>query len=331
MRQEVKQAELRAETVNWVRDLVNEPPNLLGPVELEQEAREMAGREGLRMTVLGDKAIKNRGMGLLASVAAGTRQGAKLLHLRHLPEGPVRGRVALVGKGVTFDSGGLSLKPPSSQPDMKSDMAGAATVLGIMRAVAQENLPWEVHGIVPTCENMPGPGATRPGDVFQSMSGKTVEVRNTDAEGRLILADALTYAKELKPDLIVDFATLTGACVVALGSLTAGVFGNKPEWNERAKAAADKAGELVWPMPLEPGLKSELRSNVADLRNTGSRWGGAISAALFLEEFVDKTPWLHFDIAGPGFLDKTHGFHPKGGTGFGVLSLLSLLGLKGTD
>jgi leucyl aminopeptidase len=231
----------------------------------------------------------------------------------------------MVGKGITFDSGGLSLKPPASQPDMKSDMAGAATVLGTLQAAYACQVPWNVHGVIPTCENMPDGQACRPGDVFGSLDGKTVEIKNTDAEGRLILADGLAFARSLQPDIIVDFATLTGACAVALGNYTAGVFANDETWADRFLSAAQEAGEDMWRLPLNKRLRSELDSNVADLANLGSRWGGAITAALFLQEFVGDFPWIHVDIAGPAFQEKVSGFHPKGGTGYGVLTMLELL------
>jgi leucyl aminopeptidase len=237
--------------------------------------------------------------------------------------------VALVGKGITFDSGGLSLKTAKGQTDMKSDMAGAAVVLGAIKSAALSRLPYAIHGLIPAAENMPGGSAIRPGDVFASRNGKTVEVINTDAEGRLVLADALSYAVDLEPDVIIDFATLTGACAVALGNLRAGLFGTDEGWVDRYTLAANRAGELIWRLPLALELADALKSQVADLKNVGGSWGGSIVAALFLKEFVGSVAWLHLDIAGPAFLEKAHGFLPRGATGFGVLTLMELLGTQG--
>jgi leucyl aminopeptidase len=230
-----------------------------------------------------------------------------------------------VGKGVTFDSGGLSIKIGKSMYDMKTDMAGAGVVLGVMSALPALKPEVEVHGIIPATDNAINGNATRPGDVFKSLSGKTVEVLNTDAEGRLILADALTYAERQKPDVIIDHATLTGACVVALGPHTAGVFSSKEATADAYLNAADNAGELVWRLPLAKDLKRDIRSDVADIKNIGGQYGGAITAALFLQNFVKKTPWVHVDIAGPARSDSGSAFCPKGATGFGVLTALRYL------
>jgi leucyl aminopeptidase len=325
LRDELAAAAAHCDGVELARELVDTPANELSPIQLAERAKELATRHGIGARVLGRREIERRGMQLLAAVGAGSRNEPRFIHLHYRPAGDRRGCLALVGKGVTFDSGGLSLKPPASQPDMKCDMAGAAAVLGVMEAAAARNLPWELHGVVPACENMPGGGAYRPGDVFGSLAGKTVEINNTDAEGRLILADALAFSRGLNPELTIDFATLTGACAVALGPYTAGLFCNDETWAGRIAAAARRAGEKVWRLPLERALLGQLKSPVADLRNTGARWGGAITAALFLQEFSGEGPWAHLDVAGPAFLDKAHGFYPKGGTGYGVLTLLELL------
>lgn len=322
----LREGEIEAEGVCFARDLVNEPPNVLTPTVLAERAAEMAREVGLDATVLGPAEIHERGMRLLEAVNQGAKEPPRFVHLVHRPKkGSALGKVALVGKGITFDSGGLSLKPPKGQMDMKGDMGGAAVVLGTLRAAARLDLPYEIHGIVPTTENMPGGNATRPGDIVAGMNGKTVEILNTDAEGRLILADALAYAVELSPDVIIDHATLTGACMVALGQNRAGVWASDEPWADRYLAAAERTGESVWRLPLAQELKEGLKSDVADLRNIGNSWGGAITAALFLAEFVGKVPWIHVDIAGPSYLEKPHAFYPKGGTGFGIATLVELL------
>jgi leucyl aminopeptidase len=230
----------------------------------------------------------------------------------------------MVGKGVVFDSGGLSLKPAGGMETMKCDMSGAAAVLGAMSALKQLGVKTKVTGYVPLVENMPSGTAIRPGDVLRIRNGKTVEVLNTDAEGRLILADALTLASEDKPAAIVDLATLTGACVVALGDKIAGLMGNDDAWSDQVRDAADRVGERVWPLPLPTDYRRGIDSSVADIKNVGPREGGALTAGLFLQEFVDGAPWVHLDIAGPAFLSGDDGYASKGGTGFGVRTLLEL-------
>jgi leucyl aminopeptidase len=236
-----------------------------------------------------------------------------------------RRRIVLVGKGVTFDSGGLSLKTNEGMLDMKTDMAGAAAVLAAIAAAAREKLPIEVHALAACTENMPSGSSYKLGDVIASMAGKTVEITNTDAEGRLTLADALTFGLQLEPDAIIDLATLTGACIVALGPHTAGVMSNDDALASEWIAAAGAAGEEVWRLPLPPRLIEQLKSEVADMKNTGERWGGALTAGLFLREFVGTTPWVHVDIAGPSSADKEFAHVSKGGTGFGVATILSFL------
>jgi leucyl aminopeptidase len=260
-------------------------------------------------------------MGLFLAVAQGSDQEPRFVHLAWKPPAAAK-RVVFIGKGVTFDSGGLSLKTNEGMQDMKSDMAGAAAVLSAIAVAAEERLPIEVHAIAACTENMPSGRAYKLGDVLRSMAGKTVEINNTDAEGRLTLADALTYARELKPDVLLDFATLTGACVVALGPHTAGVMTNDEPTRTAWLAAARSAGEDMWPLPLPPRLSDQLRSEIADMRNTGERWGGALTAGLFLREFVGDTPWIHVDIAGPATTDKEWGAFGKGATGFAVASIV---------
>jgi leucyl aminopeptidase len=287
------------------------------------------------------------GMGLLLGVARGSSEEPRFIHVVYRPEGYPAGdqaspthapagddggrppprprRVALVGKGVTFDSGGLSLKTTPQMLDMKADMAGAAAVLAAVGALADLRASCEVHAIAACVENMPSGHASRIGDVLRSLSGKTVEISNTDAEGRLLLGDALTYAARQEVDEIVDLATLTSACVVALGKETAGLMGSDPAAVERFAAAARMAGEDVWPLPLPQRLRETLKSEVADLKNTGDRFGGALVAGLFLREFVGATSWLHLDIAGPAVAEKAWGHLAQGGTGFGVATLIEYL------
>ena len=316
-----------AEAVCWVRDLVNEPGGSLTPTRLAQEAARVGDRAGFEVTVWTEKEIKAEKLGGLLGVNRGSKQSPRFLHLRYEPETP-RGTVALVGKGITFDSGGLSLKPSDSMVGMKGDMGGAGAVLGAFRAVAAVGAKVRLLGFIPITDNMTGGDATRVGDVLTIRNGKTVEVLNTDAEGRLILADALSLASEAEPDAIVDLATLTGACMVALGDRTAGLMANHEGWSDQVRAAADAVGEPVWPLPLPGYLRGKLDSDIADLKNiTSGRWGGALAAGLFLQEFVaEGIPWAHVDIAGPSDASETYGEVTKGGTGFGVRTLVELLG-----
>jgi leucyl aminopeptidase len=264
-------------------------------------------------------------MGLYLAVAQGSAEPPRFIHLSWKPAG-ARRRVVLVGKGVTFDSGGLSLKTNEGMLDMKTDMAGAAAVIAATAAVAEEKLPVEVHALAACTENMPSGKSYKLGDVLKSMSGKTVEINNTDAEGRLTLGDAITYVvNEAKPDEVFDFATLTGACMVALGPFHAGVMGNDVALVDRWLAAAKLAGEDMWHLPLPDKLRDQLKSDIADMRNTGDRYGGALTAGLFLKEFVGETPWVHVDIAGPAAADKEAGHVAKGGTGFAVATIVEYL------
>ena len=315
------------DAVCWARDLVNEPASVMTPSRLADLVQGMARDTGLTCKVLGPKECERQKMRLLLGVGQGSTEEPRFIHLTYKPMGkekPKR-RFVLVGKGVTFDSGGLSLKPTSGMLDMKGDMAGAATVLGVARALPSLGLQSEVHILVPAVENMISGKAYKLGDVITGLSGKSVEITNTDAEGRLILADALAYGEKLGPEEMIDVATLTGACVVALGPHMAGVMGTDRALVERFLASARRAGEEVWHLPLPARLMEQLKSPVADIKNTGERWGGALTAGLFLKEFVGKTLWMHLDVAGPALADKEWGHISRGGTGFGVASLLEYL------
>lgn len=322
----LKSARDVAQSIMLVRDMVNAPSNTMTPEAFASQAKRIAKRGGMNITVLRKMEIEKKGMRLLSAVSSGSSKEPRFVHMKYMPAASkILGRICLVGKGITFDSGGLSLKPPASQVDMKSDMAGAAAVLGTIDAASRSGVRWEIHALMPLCENMPDGKSYRPGDILESKLGKTVEITNTDAEGRLVLADALAYAGGLKPDIIIDLATLTGACVVALGPYTAGLFCKDEKLANALLNAAHKAGEELWRMPMNKALRKQLDTPVADMKNTGTRWGGAITAALFLKEFVGKHRWAHLDIAGPAFLSKEYGFSPRGATGFGVLTLLEFL------
>jgi leucyl aminopeptidase len=265
-------------------------------------------------------------MKLLAAVGQGSARDARFVHMTYVPEGGgAKKKLVFVGKGLTFDTGGTCIKPASGMEEMKGDMGGAANVIALMAAVAVTKPNVEIHGLIASAENMPDGNAYRPGDVFGSLDGKTVEIINTDAEGRLVLADALAYGRELKPDLMLDNATLTGACVVALGPTVAGFYTNQDALAERYKRATQAAGEAAWHMPLVEDLREGLKSEWADLKHTGDRWGGSITAALFLREFVGDTPWIHVDIAGPSMSNRPYGIYAKGGTGHSVLTFLKLI------
>jgi leucyl aminopeptidase len=314
-----------ANAVCWVRDLVNEPGGSLTPTKLAQQAVRAGDGSGFEVTVWDEKEIRKEKLGGLLGVSRGSTQNPRFLHLRYEPEN-ARATIALVGKGVTFDSGGLSLKPADAMIGMKGDMGGAGAVLGAFRAIAALGAKVRLIGFLPITDNMTGGDATRVGDVLTMRNGKTVEVLNTDAEGRLILADALSLATEAAPDAIVDLATLTGACMVALGERTAGLMGNHQGWLDQVRGASDAVGEPTWPLPLPAYLRGKLDSDVADLKNiTSTRYGGALAAGLFLQEFVgDDIPWVHIDIAGPSDASEVDGEIVKGGTGFGVRTLVEL-------
>jgi leucyl aminopeptidase len=319
----LRRGEILGRATNLARTLVNEPGNRVSPSQLAQKAGEIAEKCGLQVEVLDERQMKEREMHSILAVARGSDEPARFIILSHIHAAETdRPPLVFLGKGVTFDSGGLSLKPAQSMEDMKADKAGACAVMAAMQAIAQLRIPVNIVGLIPAVENLPSGRAQRPGDVIQSMSGKTIEVLNTDAEGRLILADALHYARSLNPCMIVDFATLTGACVVALGHLRAGLFCNNEPLYEQFVQAAERSGEKYWRLPLDDDYREELDSQIADLKNVGSKWGGAITAAKFLQEFVGETPWCHIDMAGTdSFPENTE---PKGPTGFGVRTLAEL-------
>ena len=327
MRREASIGQQVAEAICMARDLVNDPANDLTPAALGDFAKQVSKTHGIQCTVLDDAAIRKKGMNLLAAVGQGSAHGPRLVHMKYRPTGAKKElkKLVFVGKGLTFDSGGLCIKPAAGMDEMKGDMGGAANVIALMAAVAITQPQVEIHGIIACAENMPDGKAYRPGDIFGSYEGKTVEVINTDAEGRLALADALAYAKELEPDLLLDNATLTGACVVALGPTVSGFYSNRDEMAERLRKAAKAAGEQMWQLPLVDDLREMLKSDWADIKHMGERWGGSITAALFLGEFVGDTPWIHIDIAGPSTANKPYDIYSKGGTGHGVLTFLELI------
>ncbi|WP_462137866.1 leucyl aminopeptidase [Candidatus Mycalebacterium sp.] len=311
--------------VRLCRDMINEPPAHLTPSVLADYAQTMCSEEGLSCSVIMPDEMKKRGMGGMLAVSAGSSNPPRLIHMTYSPKA-VRSRpVAIVGKGITFDSGGLSLKPAEAMKTMKMDMSGAAAVVGAMKAIAAAKPGVTVHGIVAAAENMTGPSAYKPDDIVTAMNGKTIEIVNTDAEGRVVLADALSYAVEIGSKEIIDLATLTGACVVALGVHTAGLMSNSEKIARDIKRSSHAAGEKVWELPLSDDMRKDIESDFADIKNTGNRWGGAITAALFLEHFVSSVPWAHLDIAGPAYLERGSDWYPKGATGFGVRLLVDYI------
>jgi leucyl aminopeptidase len=326
--EEARRAGVIAEWTNRCRDLVNAPPNELTPARLAEWAEETAGEVALRFEALGPDEIESAGMGAFAAVAQGSRNTARLITLRHEPEGAGGSVVlGLVGKAITFDAGGLSLKPAKGMDDMKSDMAGGAAVLAALGAIAQLGLPLRVLAVVPACENMPGGRAYRPGDIITASNGKTIEVTNTDAEGRLILADALWHAREAGATHLLDLATLTGAMVIAMGDFYAGLFANDEGWLGEIRAAAETSGDHAWPFPLHDTYGRYIESTFADMKNSSDlRQASPILAARFLQEFVGDGPWAHLDIAGTAYLERGRGdyYTRRGATGYGVRLLAEL-------
>jgi len=312
-----------AEATNLARDLVNEPSNYMTPSDMAQVAERLAKTYGLDLTILEREQMEKEGMGALLGVARGSRQPPKLIILSYKGDETSPDTMGFIGKGITFDSGGISIKPSEGMAEMKGDMSGGATVMAALSAIAQLKPKINVTGIVPATENLPGGNAIKPGDILKALNGKTIEVVNTDAEGRLILADALAYAVKQKLSPLVDIATLTGACHIAFGDICSGIFGSSQELVDKITRAGTEAGEHLWQMPMYEEYKEKNKSDVADIKNSGGRWGGAITAAQFLAEFVGDTPWAHIDIAGTFMSDKDRGYLVKGATGVGVRSLVN--------
>jgi leucyl aminopeptidase len=313
-----------ADAVRIVRELGNAPSNELTPTRLALRAREEMKSVGVKCTIFDKAQIEKMEMGGLLAVNRGAVEEPRFIVLDYSPKKAGK-TICLVGKGITFDSGGISIKPAERMDEMKFDMCGAAAVIGILRAAAALEIPHRIVGLIPTTENLPSGTAYKPGDIIRMMSGKTVEITNTDAEGRMILADALHYAKRYNPDVIVDYATLTGACVVALGYEATGLFSNNDELAQKLIEAGERTGERMWRLPEWDDYKEYIRSDWADMKNSGGRWGGAISAALFLKEFVDCPAWAHLDIAGTAWTEHETSREAKGATGVGVRSTLSWL------
>ena len=323
---EANEARIIGESQNFTRDLVNEPSNRMTPTILADRAKKMSAEVGLKCEVYGADKIKEMKMGAFWSVAQGSDEPPALIVMTYEPAGarskPVLG---LVGKGITFDTGGISIKPADGMEKMKYDMAGGATMIGAMRAIALLKPKVKVIGIVCATENMPSGKAQKPGDVQIAMSGKSIEIINTDAEGRLVLADGLHYARQLGCTHLVDAATLTGAVVVALGFANAGIFANDDDMYNRFQAANAKAGEKMWRLPLDDEYKEQIRSSIADIMNSGGRWGGAITAAMFLKEFAEETPWIHLDIAGTAWMEDQKPWIAKGPSGIALRSLVEFV------
>jgi leucyl aminopeptidase len=313
------------ESCNLARELANEPGNTLTPREFARRMAAIAGEAGVGVEILDEKQIEQLGMGLLLGVARGSSEPPRLVVFRWDPPGaPPAPVLGLVGKGITFDTGGISIKPAEKMELMKDDMTGGAAVACAMRAIALLKAPMRVVGVVPATENMPGGRAIKPGDILRSAAGKTVEVINTDAEGRLILGDGLWYAQRLGATHLVDVATLTGAIVVALGKITSGLFGNNDGWVDTIRRTGERAGDRMWPMPLFDEYRDQIKSDIADMMNTGGRAAGSITAALFLKEFADGVPWAHIDIAGTAWAEESKPYLPKGPSGVAVRTLAAL-------
>jgi leucyl aminopeptidase len=325
LRKGIKIAKAICDAAYFARDLANAPGVEIYPETLAAAAMETAKKHGFKGKVLGMKEIQDMKMGGLLAVSKGSARPPRFITLEYGPAGTNADTVVLVGKGVTFDSGGISIKPAANMGEMKMDMSGGAAVLGTIQAAADLRLPIHLVGLIPAAENMPSGSASLPGDIITIMNGKTVEVDNTDAEGRLILADALAYAERYKPKLVIDLATLTGACVVALGHFATGMLGTDEGQMARLKKAGDKTHERVWQLPLFEEYDKLIKSDVADVKNTGGKWAGAISAAAFLRKFIGDYPWIHLDIAGTAMLEEPTDYEPKGGSGVGVRLLVEFL------
>jgi len=326
----IQRGEIIGESVNLARDLVNHPPIYMTPTQMAVQAQKIAKKNKLEILILEQEDMEKEGMQALLAVAQGSSQSPKMIVLKYIGDPNNHTFTAFVGKGVTFDSGGISIKPSLNMGEMKGDMAGGAAVLGTMLGIGQLKPKVNILGIIPCTENMPSGHAYKPGDVISSKSGKTIEIITTDAEGRLILADAITYAKQLGATQIIDLATLTGACVVALGDIASGLVSNNKKLCCQVVAASEQTGEKMWELPNFAEYKEQIKSDIADLKNSGGRKAGAITAGLFIGEFVNDTPWVHIDIAGTSDSDKESGYHVKGGTGVGVRTLIQLAQNMGT-
>ncbi len=314
---------------SYARTLANRPANVINPITLAAAAKKLAGGlKNLDCTVFDEKQLATKGMGGVLAVGSGSQNKPRFIILKYKSNNKAASRqpiVALVGKAITFDSGGISIKPAANMDQMKLDKTGGIAVLATMKAVAELGLPINVYGIIPSAENLPSGSSYRPGDIITTFSGKTVEVQNTDAEGRMLLCDAISYAAKQKYDIIIDIATLTGACMVALGKYMAGLMGNDEKLIKQLQKASENSGEKVWPMPSGDEYAQEMKSKIADLKNIGSKWGGACTAAAFLRQFVGDVKWAHLDIAGMDIFSKPTGFSAVGSTGFGVRLLTTYL------
>lgn len=319
-----RRAQVLSEATCFARDLENAPGNEIFPASLAERARKAGRSSGFKVTVLDEKHIKALKMGGLLGVAQGSRKPPRFIIMEYYGARKIP-TVVLVGKGVTFDSGGISIKPSANMAEMKMDMSGAAAVIATMQAVAKLKLPVNLIGLVPATENLPDGSAIKPGDIITHLNGKTSEVDNTDAEGRLILADALSYASRYKPDLVIDLATLTGAVVVALGHHATGMMGTDQKSMDRLKASGERTHERVWQLPLFDEYEKQIKSDVADVKNVGGRWGGAITAGMFLKQFIGNYRWVHLDIAGTAIMEESLDYIPRGGSGVGVRLLVDFL------
>ena len=320
-REGFEKGKIVATSINYAKDLINEQPNIVTPEKIAQCAKELQGAD---VRVYEKNEIEQMGMGAFLAVSQGGGHSPKFIHIKYTPANPKK-KVAIIGKSITFDSGGLDLKPPASMLTMKDDMSGSAVVLGVIKALVALKPDVEVHGIIASTENMVGSKAYKPGDILRAKNGKTIEVDNTDAEGRLTLADALCFADELGVDEIIDIATLTGACMVALGSYASGIMGNDDKLVKKLIETGKIVGENLWEMPMFEDYKDSLKSDIADMKNTGSRYGGASTAGVFLSNFVKNTKWAHIDIAGTAFLDKPQHECSKGASGVGVRTLINYI------
>jgi len=325
LQQGYNKGKILAEATNLARDMVNEPANYMTPSHMAEMAIKLAETYGLEVSVLEREQMQELGMGVLLGVAQGSRQPPKFIVLHYKEGDSAEIDLALLGKGITFDSGGISIKPSEKLEEMKGDMAGGAAVMAAISAIAQLKPKVNVMAVIPATENLPDGSALKPGDILTAMNGKTIEIISTDAEGRLILADAIGYANKLGAKFIIDVATLTGACRVALGDVCSGAFSNNQELVDKVIAAGAEAGELIWQMPMYEQYKEQNKSDVADIKNAGGRYGGAITAAQFLAEFVGDTPWVHLDIAGTSLSEKERTYLVKGATGVPVRTLVNLV------